>query len=169
VCDPISLTIAATTVMAVGQGVSAISSANQYRYEARVAKANTIYEDQRARDALERGRLDNTDYQHKLAQTMGQQNAALAANGIDPTFGSAAAVRADMAQAGRTDVNRINENALREAKGYEINAANYTAQAISDRRKASGALVEGAFGVASTVLGGATQVSKMQAGRKYGG
>lgn len=167
-CDPGTITalmVASTVVAAAGQGVQAISTAQQYKYEAKVAKANVLAEDARAKDALERGRQENLDYQRKLAQEMGQQNAALAANGVDITFGSAASVRGDTAMFGRTDVDRINQNALREARGYEINAANYGAEAISDRRKATGAIVQGAFGVASTILGGATQITKMRAAR----
>jgi hypothetical protein len=170
VCDPISLTIAATAVAAVGQGVSAYSTYQQDRYEAKVATANAAIKTDQASDALARGRIDNLRYQRQLAQQMGEQNARLAANGIDIGYGSAANVRADTAMFGREDVNTINENAIRETKGYEVDAMNYRAEASAKKSAATGALIQGAFGVASTVLGGATQVSKMRTpAYSYGG
>lgn len=159
-CDPLSLTIAATAVAAVGQGVSAYSSYQQNRYEAKVADQNARLESKAAIDALERGRIESRNYQRRLGQEIGQQNAALAANGIDITFGTPANVRGDTLMFGREDVATIETNALREAEGHDIGAVNYLAAARSSRQAATGALVQGAFGVASTVLGGATQYSK---------
>ena len=159
-CDPVSvgvLIVASTAVMAAGQGVSAISTSQQHKYEAKLADSNAKAESQRAIDAIDRGRIESRRYQRKLGQEMGAQNAALAANGIDITFGSAANVRGDTAMFGREDVQAINENARREAMGFDINAVNYLSVAKSSRKQATGAIVQGAFGVASTVLGGATQ------------
>lgn len=163
-CDPISLTIAATAVAAVGQGVGALSANSQANYEAKVAKQNARTEEASARDAIERGKTDSQRYQRQLSQQMGAQNAALAANGIDISYGSAADVRGDTAMFGREDVQTITENSFREAKGFEINATNYLAQAKSAKQRGKAALVKGVFDMGSTVLGGATQVSKMRAG-----
>lgn len=167
-CDPLSLTIAATAVAAVGQGVSAVSSYQQGQYAAKVAEANAEAESRRAADAYDRGRIESQKYQRAHSQEQGQQVAALAANGIDVGFGSAFNVRADLAEAGRQDVQTIDENARREAMGFDINAANFTAEAVASRRQAKGALIQGAFGVASTVLGGATQYRRIQSGRAGG-
>ena len=167
-CDPVSLGLAATAVTALGQGYSSLSANAQSRYEARVADQNASLEESRAGDALARGKVDATNYQKKLSQTEGEQNAALAANGIDITFGSAAAVRSDTANAGMQDTVNIYKNAQREAQGYEINAANYRAQSAADRSNAKSAIVSGLFNIGSTVLGGATQVSKLQASQKFG-
>jgi hypothetical protein len=120
----------------------AISTANQYRYEARVAKANTIAEDARAGCDRARTAALILDYQRQLAQRDGPAERRTGGQRYRSDVRlRGMRLRADTAQFGRADVNRINENAIREAKGYEINAANYSAEAISDRRKASGALV----------------------------
>jgi hypothetical protein len=143
-----------------------MAQASQARYEAKVADANARRESQRAIDALERGDIETRRYQRRLSQEIGQQNAALAANGIDITFGTAADVRGDTMMFGQEDVQSIQQNAFREAMGYDINAANYSAEAVARRRAAKGALIGGAFGVASTVLGGATQVANINRPRR---
>lgn len=158
--------IASTAVAAIGQGVSAISANQQYRYEAKVARANARAENERARDALDRGRTESLRYQRQLSQQIGDQNAALAANGVDISFGSAANVRGDTLMFGREDVDTINRNAFREARGFEISSANYRADEAGKRRQASGALVQGAFGMGSTILGGATQYSNFRLSRR---
>lgn len=163
-----TLTIAATAVTALGQGYSALSANAQSRYEAKVATSNARLEESRAGDALQRGSSEAIRYQRQLSQEEGQQNAALAANGIDIGFGSAASVRADTARAGMEDTLAIYKNAAREAQGYEINSANYRSQASASRAQAKSAIVSGIFNIGSTVLGGATQISKMKAGQSAG-
>jgi hypothetical protein len=167
-CDPVTLTVAATAVAALGQGYSALSANSQARYESKVAKTNAAIEESRARDALQRGTADAQSYQRKLSQEEGQQNAALAANGIDIGFGSAADVRADTARFGREDTLNIYKNAGREARGFEINSANYLSESKAAKARAKSALISGAFNIGSTVLGGATQVAKFNAASKYG-
>ncbi|WP_028970161.1 virion core protein, T7 gp14 family [Sphingomonas sp. URHD0057] len=167
-CDPVSLTVAATAVAALGQGYSALSANVQGRYEAKVASQNAHLEEGRAKDALQRGTTEAIRYGKQLSQAEGEQNAALAANGIDIGFGSAAAVRSDMARAGQEDSLTIYKNAAREAQGYEINAANYRSEALADKAKAKGAIVSGLFNIGSTVLGGATQTSKLRAAQNFG-
>jgi len=79
-----------------------------------------------AADARERGEEAVTDYRTDLGQLLSRQRAVLAANGVDVTQGSAAAVRADTERIGELDVARIRENARREAVGLrqqgEMNA-----------------------------------------------
>lgn len=168
-CDPLSLTIAATAVAALGQGVSAIGAHQQGKYEAKVAGANAKAESARAADAINRGSEESRRYQRRLAQEMGQQNAALAANGIDIGFGTAADVRGDTAMLGREDVITINENARREAMGFDINAMNFGAEQQSAKRRARGALYKGGFDIVGTVLGGAQQFGKISSARSAGG
>ena len=163
-----ALAIAATAVSALGTGVGALNSAAQSRYQAKVADRNATLEDRAARDAIERGKVEAQNYQRQLSQQMGAQRAALAANGIDTTYGTAALVQRDLGEVGAQDVQTIRENAMREARGLEINAANYRASAAASRAASSAALVEGAFGVGSTILGGAQQYRKIQAAQKRG-
>jgi hypothetical protein len=168
-CDPvIGLTMAATAVAAMGQGYSALSQNAQEQYSAKVATQNARLENERARDAIERGFTEAQRFQRQSGQEMGAQNAAMAANGIDITFGSAADVRGDTAMFAREDTATIYQNAFREARGYEINSANFLTERQAAKMRGTGALVEGAFGIGSTVLGGATQLSKMKWARDRG-
>lgn len=154
--------------MALGQGYSALSANTQERYAAKVAYQNARLENERAKDAIERGGEEARRYQKRASQEMGAQNAAMAANGIDITFGTAADVRGDTAMFTREDTATIYDNAYREARGYEINAANFLAERQARKRAATGALVEGGFNILTTALGGATQVSKMTTARSTG-
>ncbi len=148
-----------------GQAVSTISAVRQSRFEARVADRNAQMERQSAADALERGRVEDARYQKQLTQRMGAQRAALAANGIDLSFGSAADFLTDTAVVGQEDSATIRENAMRETRGFEISASNYAGKASAARSRATGQAISGAFSVVSTALGGAQQIKGMNAGR----
>lgn len=167
-CEPVALTIAATAIAALGQGYSALSANAQSTYESRVARQNARLESERAKDAIERGTIEAQRFQRKAGQEMGEQNAALAANGIDIAFGTAADVRGDTAMFAREDTKTIYDNSFREAKGYEINAANFLSESKAARMRGKAALIKGGFDMASTVLGGATQVSKIRNPRAWG-
>lgn len=167
-CDPLTLTAISTGVAAIGQGISAYSAHQQGVYEARVARQNARFEQDRARDAQERGLEEARRYQRQLGQEMGAQNAALAANGIDITFGSAFDIRGDTAVAGREDVQTIYRNTEREVQGFDVSSANFRAEAKAAKRRATGALVQGAFGIGSTVLGGAQQYRRIQWNQRNG-
>lgn len=160
--DPVTLTLIATAVSAVGSAASTVTAMQQSTYQARVADRNAKMEDAAARDAIERGKLEDQRYQRQMSQQQGAQRAALAANGVDVNFGNAAAVREDLARAGQEDSQTIRENAMREARGFELSAANYRAQAAGARQARTGQAISGAFDFGSTVLGGVQQYKRVQ-------
>ena len=160
-CDPVSgMIIASTAVAAIGKGVEAANKAHQYKYEARVATRNAALENEAARDAIDRGRVEAQRQYRKIGQVKGAQNAAMAANGVDLAFGSALDVQRDTAMLGAEDIGQIYKGSAQEVRGFEINASNYRAQARGARMRKKGAIVEGVFDVASTALDGATQLAK---------
>lgn len=163
-CDPGTLALAAAGVSTVGKGVSAIQTAAMDRYQARVADQNARLSDEQARDALDRNKVDAQRLYRKIGQTAGQQTAAMAANGIDLSSGSALQVQQDTSAIGAEDVAQLYKSGAQEERGYEISAANDRAKAQGARQAATGALVSGAFDVASTVLGGVSQYKKLKAG-----
>jgi hypothetical protein len=61
------------------------------------------------------------------------------------------------------DLTQLYKSGNERTKGYEITAFNYKSTAAVDRSEASGALFNAAFGAASTSLGGASQISAMNA------
>lgn len=166
-CEPVTaLTVAATAVAAAGSGVSAIQSASMQRYQARVADRNAGLSNEAARDAQDRNRIEAQRLYRKTGAVAGQQNAAMAANGIDLGFGSALQVQQDTAAIGAEDVSQLYRSGYQETRGFEISASNDRAQAAGARAGAKAAIVKGVFDVGSTVLGGASQVSKYKRGMR---
>lgn len=163
-----ALILAGTAVSALGTAAGTMASMQQASYQARVAERNAQMESEAARDAYDRGTLERQRYQRQVSQQMGAQRAALAANGVDVGYGSAAAVQGDAAMIAAEDIATINKNTEREARGFDISAFNARTQAAAARQARSGALVQGIFGIGSTLLGGAQQYRKYQAGQKYG-
>ena len=167
-CEPATLTLIAAGVAAAGEGYSALAANAQAKGAARQAEANAREASASAADALERGNQDQVKHYREVSQKMGAQRAAMAANGLDISFGSAADVVADTAMFGQEDAATIAENTNRDVRGYLIQGANFSAEAKSQRAAGKAALVQGAFGVTNTLLGGAQQYSKIQRGRAAG-
>lgn len=168
-CDPVTLTIAATAVAAIGSGYGALSASAQAKYERNVAQENRKHELAGADDARKRGEIEQLRHYRALSQRLGQQRATMAASGLDVTFGSAADLLTDTAMLGYEDSAIIAENTAREVKGFEINAANYTMQGRAAKARGKAALISGALDMGSTILGGASQVGKIKAGQSGGG
>lgn len=167
-CEPISLTtgliIAGTTVAAAGAGYSALLANAQGKGQAAQAKVNQAEANRSAADAIERGNIEQRNLYRQVSQQKGAQRAAMAANGLDIDFGSAADITADTDMFAREDASALASNTRNEARGYQIQAANFSSQAKSASLAAKGALVKGAFDVGSTILGGAQQYRKAKAG-----
>jgi hypothetical protein len=89
----------------------------------------------------------------QTSQLMGKQQAAMAANGVDLTFGSPLDTIVDTAKMGELDAQNIRTNAYREAYGYQVKSANYTAEGKLDEAKADNAISAGYMGAIGTILG----------------
>lgn len=159
-CDPLTLTVAATALSAAGTITSTMGAVQQAKYEANLAEYNRKLESQKAADALERGNIEVRNAARQEAALMGAQRASMAANGIDVSFGSASDLIADTAMLAQEERLTIRENTRREMMGYDINAANYGAKANAARNAATGALWSGAFQLGSTIAGGAQRFGK---------
>ncbi|MBM7406923.1 MULTISPECIES: virion core protein, T7 gp14 family [Sphingomonas] len=156
-CEPVTLAAIGAGMAALSTATATVTAVQQNKYQAKVATRNADLESAAGRDAVERGKIESQNYQRQASQMQGAQRAALAANGIDINFGSAAGVRADTAMMQAEDAQTIRENSMREVRGIEINAANYRAQVQASRQAATGAAIKGVFDFGSTVLGGASQ------------
>lgn len=105
----------------------------------------------------------------KVGQQLGEQRATAAGQGLAVDFGSAAGLQGDTMQIGMEDSSTINENANKEIKGYDINAANYRAEGAAALYRGKTARTAGYLQAAGTLLAGASQVGKMNAGPSGGG
>lgn len=164
-CDPGTLVIIATVASVAGTVAKTAAAYQQKRYEAKVAQANQKAENARILDAMNRGDVEVRDAARRQGQLMGAQRAAMAANGIDVSFGSPSDILADTAMYGREDQMTIRENTRREIMGYDINAANFGAQRNAAKSAATGALIAGGLEVVSTIAGGAQRYGATQTAR----
>lgn len=163
-CDPATIMLAATAVSAIGAGVKGISQIQQANYTAKVADANAKNQTAAAADAQQRGEITLRDQYRRASALKGEQVAAMSANGIDTGFGSALNVQQDTSMLTQDDALNTAENTNREMHGYEINAANYTAQARAASASKLGIIAGTAVDFGSTIASGAQQYGKMKKG-----
>lgn len=154
-CDlGIALTLGATLLGAAGQIQQGKAQAAASNYNAQVAEMNATLADRRARDALERGAIEEQQKRQEVAQLQGRQKAAMAVNGVDLTFGSPLDTLVDTAVLGELDALTIRRNTAREAYDYEVQGVNGRADATLNRMNAKAAKTGGYLAAAGTVLGG---------------
>lgn len=115
---------------------------------------NATISEKRARDALERGALEEQQKREQVAQVQGKQRAAMAANGLDLTFGSPLDTLVDTATLGELDALTIRKNSAREAYDYRVQAANGRADASLARANAQNTKTAGYVSAFGTVLSG---------------
>lgn len=153
---------------AVGAYRQGEAQAQQARYQAAVARNNQIIAQQNAQLAKQQGAVKEQMEREKTAQTLGKQRAALAASGVTLDSGSPLRLQEDTARLGETDALTIRNNAARQAYGFQSQASDYGAQAGVDESSAENASTAGMFGVASSLIGGASSVSEKWAMYKTG-
>lgn len=168
-CDLVTALMIGSTaiggVSAIQQGNAAAASA---RYNAQVSEMNAKIMDQNARDALERGKLEEQQKRMEIAALTGRQRAAMAANGVDLSFGSPLDTIVDTAMLGELDALTIRSNAAREAYDYKVAGANNRADAVLSRANASSAKTGGYLSAFGTVLGGSSEIGKYRSARNRG-
>lgn len=153
-------------VTAVGGLAGAYAQNQQAKAQAKIEGRNAVVAQNAANDAVERGEEDLKRHFYKVGQLKGQQRAAMAANGVDLDFGSAADLQVDTTLQAQADAVTISENAEREADSYRINASNYRASAATAKAKGRAALIGGVFDAGKSILGGAQQYAGLTT--KYG-
>jgi len=154
-CDlSIMFTVGSSLLGAMGQ-IQQGQAANQAaRYNAQVAQMNAQLAEERARDALERGREEEQKHRRQTAQTIGKQQVAMAANGLDLSFGSPLDLIVDTAVMGELDALTIKKNAYREERDHRQQANNYRAEAGMQLAAGKNAKRQSIFAAGGTLLGG---------------
>lgn len=153
---PIALTVASAGIGAVGQIQASQADAEARRYNAKVADMNAELSRRRAKDALERGARAEQQKRQEIAALKGKQVAAMAANGVDLSFGSPLDTIVDTAMLGELDALTIRKNAANENYDYRVQAENGRADAVLSRMGADAAQTGGYLNAAGTILGGAS-------------
>ncbi len=165
-CDPVSLTLAAATAtQAVGQMQAGAYASKVARNQGIVAQYNKELSREGAEDAIARGQDDQRKLGREVAQRVGSQEARIGANNIDVTMGSAARVIDDTKLIGMEDSAALSENVRRQVRSQQIDAWGFESAKRAAKSEASQIKTATAFGVGSTIIGGASQYSKFKAGR----
>lgn len=155
-CDlSVALTIGSTLLGAAGAVQQGQASAAASRYNAQIMDMNAVMSERRANDAMERGKIEEQRKRQEVAKVKGAQTAAMAANGVDLSFGSPLDTLVDTAVMGELDALTIRTNTAREAYDYRVDAVNKRAGASLERMKGDNASTAGYLGAAGTILTGA--------------
>jgi len=103
--------------------------------QADLADYNAAVADLQASDALERGRIEEARFRKTVEAVIGAQRAGTAAGNIDVGFGSAVDIQADATLLGELDALTIRSNAMREAWGQRVHAADLRTRADISRKE----------------------------------
>lgn len=148
-CNPAAVQVG---VMIAGTLFAADAQSKQAKYQEKVAENNAITQENMAKDAEARGRIEEANHRLKVAQMKSSQRAALGASGAEVNTGSAALLQQDTMEMGELDALTIRSNAQREAWGYRAGASNSRAQGQLDRMR-------GKSNAMGTLLTGGSQVA----------
>ena len=107
-------------------------------YQASIYESNQRLAGLQADDAIRRGTKEADKMGAQTSAAIGSQRVAMAANGIELGYGSAADIEADTKAIGLENANTIRNNAWREAWGYKVDAANSGSQAAMTRLAGAG-------------------------------
>lgn len=159
--------VVGSLVSAAGQVMQGQQAKAQGKYEAQVDAMNEGLEVDAAHQSIISGQSERTDFWRKVAQTKGQQVAALAANGIEVDYGSAARLQSDTQMLANSDATNLYRGIEERTKGHLIQASNYAEGGKAAIYKGNNAATSSYFGAASSVLGGLSQAASL--GKKMGG
>lgn len=141
-----------------GQIASADANAKAAKYNAEVQRQNAQLADRQAKNVLDAGTREEQKQKAMTGQLMAKQQAAMAANGVDTTFGTPLDLMVDTAKQGAIDALTIRTNAYRnyddvrnQAVSYRNQSALYDMEAKNSRT----AGILGAFGSMASDFGGA--------------
>jgi hypothetical protein len=159
----IALAAASTMATMGGQYVQGQAAYTQAQYERTAATANATLAADQAKHEIDNTELSAKRRYRDASQLEGQQKAAMAANGIDLTFGSAADIQRDDKMIANEDVGQIYTEGFNKTQGYLIDAYNYRLKASAAKSAGTAAKWSTGIGMAGTALGGASQINRMGA------
>lgn len=143
-----------TAVSMVAANKQAKSQQAMYDYQAKVAEQNRKIAQENAADERQQGIEEARLQRYKTIQKVGAQQAAMAANGIDVSQGTAVDVIDDTATIGELDALQTRYNYERRAQAYEAEAGNFANQANIDKISAQNAVQAGRLNSISNGLAG---------------
>lgn len=146
-------------VGAMGASKQADAKQAELQYKSQVAKNNAIIAERNAKAAIESGNRTQQINDMRTKGALGDTIAHESASGIDVGSGTNLSVQESIKDVGHLDSMTILYNAMKQSTGFKAQAANFTSESQLDLMGADNAKVAGEYGVASSLLGGATSFS----------
>lgn len=149
---PVALGVASLLASVGGTVMQAQAQSQSAAYNAQVARNNQTIANQNAGLALEQGQQAEETQKIKTGEMISGIEAGQAASGVNPNEGSPLNVRISAAETGDLDAETIRYNANLQAQNLQYQGSMYGSQAQLDQS-------QGQYGVAASILGGASSVS----------
>lgn len=124
-------------------------------YQAALARNAALASEYQAQDAERRAAADEERQRRKMSLLTGAQQARFAAQGTD-LLGSPIDILGDIGAGGELDALSLRYQGEREAWLQRLQSANHNAKAVEYEMKA--ASINPSFGIADSLLGGASRV-----------
>jgi Tfp pilus assembly protein FimV len=148
---------AGAATSATGAYFGAASKKSSLGFDAQIAELNAQQSERQAQQTLAAGQMQKQQSQLRTAQLKSTQRAAMSANGVDITEGSARDILTSTDVVGQTDANTIEANAVRSAWGYRTQETNYKNEALMDRANASA--INPTMSAATSLVGSASSLA----------
>jgi hypothetical protein len=162
----VALTAAQTVASFAGQQKAARAAEAQGQYEGSILDQNAETSDLEAADAIARGNEASLRLGTDTKQAVGSSRASMAAQGLDLGVGSAAQIPGEIKAAGALDQLTIQNNARREAWGFQVQAQDERNQANLARLGGTNTAKARKYESYNTLLNGATNLYGMYAGSR---
>lgn len=159
VAVPIGVMAAGSVVQALGAHQEAQAQQAQSKYNMQVAGNNQQIANAQAQDILDTGRIDEETQRYLTAQRIGEARASAAARGVDVNQGSAVDIQSNLAATGEQEALTIRSNAAKQALAARQQAQYFGQQGQLEGMQKKQAGIAGNYGVAGSILGGATSVA----------
>ncbi len=132
---------AAVGISAAGTIYGALAADAAGAYNKSMAEYDARQLDDLAKDAIARGEEEAGRVGEEGRLVVGKQRAALAAQGLDVSTGTAADIIAQTMEANDRDIQTVRANAAREALGLQVQGMRIAAEGRAGRRAAQGQAV----------------------------
>lgn len=158
-----AFTVGSTLIGAYSQYQQGQYQKDMGEYNAAIMRNNALIQERQASDAITRGAKLEEQQRDKVRMMIGKQRANTAAQGLLVDSGTPGVLTDETAMFGEEDAQNIRVNAMNEAWGYRVGAANSRAQAAAYKSEGQAAATSGMYGAAGSLLTGAAKI-----GDKYG-
>jgi len=167
--DPISMMVIGTVLQAGTSIMGGMQQRDQANYQAAVARNNATIAKRNAVYAEQQGAKREMEEVYKVRDQLGAARAAQGASGLAVGVGSGADVIASTSGLGLLSIDNVRDVSAREAYGYRVQAGNFENEADLLRTQGRNAMTGGFIGAASSVIGGATSISRTYSGMQASG